>query len=530
MNASAKKPMQVKNNIPIETEVFARLGRELAATISAEAAAQTILDAADRLIGWDACYLILYDPEKRENPRPLLTIDTTKGLRIAQHNVSPKTPSRNMLRAIEEGGFISLYAGFFEMDPSQTFGDRTQRTLSQVFAPVVSGSRTIGVMSIQSYKRDAYRDEHLELLKTLASHCAGALERIWAQEALGEFVERLKALHRAVNEINASLETERVCRVVYEAVTQVMPCNDFVIDGYDRDTNEIVPIFAVEHPGRRVFTNRYTADHGMGGEIVRTAKPLLFNNTEEMNVSGIQFEMFSSYEEDPTQSILAVPMVLRGSIYGMVSAQSYKESAYTREDLYLLETLASHAAIAIENSRLFDSVQNLANTDPLTSALNRRRFFELAEVEFVKAKEGSAPFSVILLDVDDFKLFNDRHGHKAGDAALILVAETCKFSLRGGDIFCRLGGEEFVAALPATLPEAAREVAERLRYAIQNAGFSAVAAAGLSSDCPPAVTVSVGVADYDPSCDSLDALIERADQAMYQAKNTGRNQVKSWGG
>lgn len=516
--------MLTKKRTPNEYEALARLGRNLAATTSAEDAAQIILDTADQLIGWDACYLILYDPDKGGSPHPLLTMDTTQGIRITQKDAVPKTPSKNMLRAISEGGFISLYGGFFEMDASQTFGDRTQRTLSQIFVPVVSGSRTLGVLSIQSYQRNAYRDEQLELLKSLAGHCAGALERVWAQEALVGFVERLKALHSAVNEINANLDVERVCRVVYETVRRVMPCEDFVIDGYDVETNEIVPVFAIEHPGRRVFTNRYAADHGMAGEIVRTLKPLVFNTVAEMDASGIRFEMYgSSIEADPTQSVIAVPMILRGQIYGMVSAQSYRENAYTGDDLYLLETLSSHAAIAIENARLFDSVQHLANTDPLTGILNRRRFFELAEVEFAKAREDSAPFSVVLLDVDDFKQFNDRHGHKTGDAALILVAETCKASLRADDIFCRLGGEEFVVALPDSLLDDACEVAERLRLAIHGARLPAPA------DDTLAVTVSVGVAEYDPACKSLDVLIERADHAMYAAKNSGRNRVKVWG-
>jgi transcriptional regulator with GAF, ATPase, and Fis domain len=114
---------------------------------------------------------------------------------------------------------------------------------------------------------------------------------------------------------------------VYETVSQVMSCNDFVIDGYDPKSNEIVPIYAIEEPGRRVITNRYVADHGMAGEIVRSKTSLLFNNVEQIENSGILFEVYGSYEEEPTKSILAVPMILHGEIYGMVSAQSYQENA-----------------------------------------------------------------------------------------------------------------------------------------------------------------------------------------------------------
>ncbi|MBL8050824.1 MAG: GAF domain-containing protein, partial [Anaerolineales bacterium] len=358
-----------------EINLFASLGKDLAGTTHAETAARIILDTADQLIGWDACYLILYDPQKAKRPRPLLTIDTIDGERIIQKGAAPEKPSENMLKAIQQGGFLSLYHAHFEIDPALSFGNQKQRTLSQLFVPVISGLRTIGVLSIQSYQAHAYKNDQLDLLKNLASHCAGALERIWAQEALTDLVERLKVLHQAVSDINASLDVERVCQVVYETVIKVMSCDDFVVDGYDPRTNEIIPIFAIEHPGRRIFTEKYYADHGLAGEIVRAKKPILFNSVREMDNSSIQFEFYGSHvDDDPTESIIAVPMMLHGEIYGMISAQSYQQDAYTHDDQYLLEVLASHAAIAIENARLFDSVQQTAYTDALTSTLNRRRF------------------------------------------------------------------------------------------------------------------------------------------------------------
>ncbi|NWF64947.1 MAG: diguanylate cyclase [Chloroflexi bacterium] len=511
----------------LQNDVFANLGRELASTADAKMAAKIILDAADLLIGWDAAYLILYDPEIGGVPRPLLTVDTIDGRHVEQTNARPQKPSDNMLKAIEQGGFMSFYEHHFDIEPQFSFGDRRKRTLSQMFVPVKTNKRTIGVLSIQSYLPNAYASETLQALKSLASHCAGALERIWAQEALQSSVARLKALHNAVNAINASLDMEKVCQVVYETVKKVMPCNDFVIDGYDAQTNEIVPIFAIENPGRRVFTNRYAADHGMAGEIVRTCKPLIFNSTKEMDESGIQFELYgTTTEEDPTQSILAVPMNLHGDIYGMVSAQSYEQNAYKQDDLDLLAVLASHAAIAIENARLFDSIQQLANTDALTGILNRRRFFELAEQEFIKARKTNIPFTIIMLDIDNFKQINDNHGHKVGDVVLVFAAEVCKTSLRADDIFGRLGGEEFVVALPHTNAAHAYEVAERLRYAIQSADFSG--RAGLSASADLRVTVSIGLAEADPHCHTLDLLIERADKAMYKSKNSGRNRINKW--
>jgi len=298
------------NNPSADTtsNLFASLGRELASTTNAEMAAHIILDVADKLIGWDACYLILYDPQKRTAPRPLLTIDSINGKRKVLNHAFPEKPSDNMLKAIELGGYLALHQENFEIDPSLSFGDRSKRTLSQMFVPVQSNKRVIAILSIQSYEKNEYGDDHLVLLKNLADHCAGALERIWAQEELKDLAERLKVLHEAVHEISVSLDMEQVCDAIHTAVEKVMPCDDFVIDGYDSETNEIVPIYAIEYPRKRVMTQKYFADHGMAGYVVHSRKPVILNSIDEIKNSDINFEIYGSAEEDKTQSLIAVPM------------------------------------------------------------------------------------------------------------------------------------------------------------------------------------------------------------------------------
>jgi diguanylate cyclase (GGDEF)-like protein len=515
-------------------QVFAQLGRGLSATTSAEAAAEIILNAARELIGWDACYLILYDPQQGGVPRPLLTIDTINNEQAVQYDAYPDRPTENMLKAIRDNGFMSLYEENFDIEPSLSFGNRARRTLSQLFVPVRSDARTIGVLSIQSYAKHAYNSSSLETLKTLANHCAGALERIWAQEALAQMVERLKVLHQAAHAISASLDMEQLCGAIHATVEKVMPCDDFVIDGYDTETNEILPIYAIEYPHKRVKTEKYVADHGMAGYIVHTQKSILLNSLQEMDESGITFELYGSEGKDASQSIVAVPMILHGKAVGMISAQSYRQDAYTKDDLFLLELMAAHAAVAIENARLFATTQKLADTDPLTETFSRRKFFELAEREFNRAMRYQKPLSVIMLDVDKFKKINDRFGHRAGDMALKLVVAQCKASLRDVDIFGRLGGEEFAVVLPDTDLEQAVRAAERLCKLVQSANLEEAenlieleTGRKFKKDALK-VTISVGVAALDESCNSMDALIERADRAMYSVKYAGRNQINIW--
>jgi diguanylate cyclase (GGDEF)-like protein len=245
-----------------------------------------------------------------------------------------------------------------------------------------------------------------------------------------------------------------------------------------------------------------------------------FESIEQIESSGIKFEPYG--DNIKTASILAVPVNLKGKIIGMISAQSYHPQAYTQDDQELLEMLATHAAITLANARLFAQSQKLASTDALTTIYNRRRFFELAEREFKRALRFERPLAMIMLDIDNFKKVNDRYGHPAGDQALYEIAKLCLYELRDVDIFGRYGGDEFIVLLPETTLAQATSIAERVRVEIQNAKIT------LPNNTVITTTISLGIVSLSTSCGSLSILIERADQALYKSKLSGRNQVNIW--
>lgn len=163
--------------------------------------------------------------------------------------------------------------------------------------------------------------------------------------------------------------------------------------------------------------------------------------------------------------------------------------------------------------------QDNARTDELTGVSNRRRFFELAEPMFAAAQRSRTPFSVLLFDIDDFKRCNDLFGHQVGDAVLRRVADIAREHTRGADLLARYGGEEFVVALPETDAEGAMTVAEHIRQGIAASRLRA-------GDREIGVTISGGVAEMQVGDDTLDRLIRRADQALYAAKDAGRNCIR----
>ncbi|GAB4545438.1 MAG: hypothetical protein Fur002_19550 [Anaerolineales bacterium] len=518
--------------MPERLLVLARLGRELSAVTDAESAALLIVEAADKLLGWDSCYLVLYDPSKGTKVRSILIMDTVNGKRVKLTTPPPDKPSSNMLRAIVEDGYLSLYDSQDEIQGFHSFGS-SRHTLSLLFVPVRSGERVIGVFSIQSYQKQFYDEQSLQVFKALANQCAGALERIWAQEALADVEARRALIYSAIHDISASLALEQIYEIIYHTARKVMPCDDFIITTYDAAQNVITPVYVIEK-NERLHSEAYPAERGLAAHVIRSGRSLLLNNQEDMNASGVDFIILTQ-SEDSTQSILAAPMILRGAVTGMISAQSYDLDAYTQDDQHLLELLGAHAAVAIENARLFGRVQQMADTDALTNIYNRRKFYDLAEKQFARAVEESLPLAVIMLDVDDFKLFNDTFGHKVGDFVLQIVTAECQACIREADLLARHGGEEFIVLLPNTDLAAARLVADRVREQVERANLQPALqfleeVAGDSKNLDDMrVTVSVGVAALDGTCPRIDVLIDHADRAMYRAKESGRNQVVTWG-
>jgi diguanylate cyclase (GGDEF)-like protein len=172
----------------------------------------------------------------------------------------------------------------------------------------------------------------------------------------------------------------------------------------------------------------------------------------------------------------------------------------------------------LERARLFQEVQSLALTDPLTGLQNRRSLFEVGRVEFVRAQRMKRPFCCMMLDLDHFKRINDEYGHLIGDQVLQEFAKRCERSVREVDLVGRYGGEELMILMPETDRETSMHVAERLRTTIASTPIQ-VFGKEIS------VTVSIGVATQDENTTDLETLIARADQALYIAKHKGRNRV-----
>jgi diguanylate cyclase (GGDEF)-like protein len=199
--------------------------------------------------------------------------------------------------------------------------------------------------------------------------------------------------------------------------------------------------------------------------------------------------------------------------------QHKTETARKEAEIYQLKNVALEQEI-VERKRLENELQQQANTDGLTGVMNRRRFLEVAAQELQRAARLGHPMSLALLDIDHFKQINDTYGHAAGDLALQNLARICQKNIREPDVFARFGGDEFALLLPeANLNQAVR-VLERVRQALAAFGFD-------MDGNLVSITISAGVSSLDSVEIALDMLLARADQALYRAKEAGRNCVIS---
>lgn len=240
------------------------------------------------------------------------------------------------------------------------------------------------------------------------------------------------------------------------------------------------------------------------------------------------------------RAVMCLPIRHGGQIDGILYFENrLAEASFTEERVAFLRMLGAQAMISISSARLHDSLERrvaerteqledanrklatLSITDGLTGLANRRHFDDVLRAECARATRVGQPLAVVMLDVDYFKRFNDRHGHQAGDACLIRVAQALAAGMRrAGDLTARYGGEEFSIVLPNTGADEARQIGEALRRAIEELGIAHVSADALQ------VTISVGIAVQSaPGAADPDALLRLADAALYQAKDAGRNCV-----
>ncbi|MBU1660273.1 MAG: sensor domain-containing diguanylate cyclase [Chloroflexi bacterium] len=395
----------------------------------------------------------------------------------------------------------------------------THEMCSWMGVPLKVGDNIIGCLTLDNSRTNAYDDSKANLARIFANRAAIALENAQLYYAAKNSAEKLLVLHEVSQDIiSAGMDIERIYTAIHEAAKRLMPCEAFAISILDDASQEIEVAYMVDRDGR-VPPLRMPSGQGLSGHIISTGKAMIaYDFPESDEAKSIKVVHIGSPEH--IRAFIAVPLRLGDKIFGMLSAQSYQSHEYTIDDQHLLEMLAAHATIALDNAQLFAEIQRIAIIDSLTEVYNRRYFFDATRREFSRSYRYQNPLSIIMLDLDHYKRVNDIYGHATGDQVLKLLAQRIQGYTRESDTLGRYGGDEFCILLPETDIVQALEIAERLRTYVASEPIQ-------TEQAILTITLSLGVSSMAKNITDLSQLLQCADTALYDAKQAGRNCVRA---
>ncbi len=311
--------------------------------------------------------------------------------------------------------------------------------------------------------------------------------------------------------IGSIFDINELLKFVNDVILGVMGVNYSTIVLFDHKKNRLKVHFTnvKEKEDIAILSDNINCDFLL--DILEGEKPMLENNVVSKEYEFIQSRIIGSF--------ICIPLSSKSRKFGLLIIEHKNKNTFTNENLRLVTTICKSVSMAIENAELYASMQELATTDGLTGVFNRVYFHQKFESEFTMAKESGYELTLVILDIDHFKKFNDTYGHLFGDVVLKSVAQNVKNSLRSTDTIARFGGEEFVIILPHTSIKKAYEKVEFLRQKIANNVVT-------DSLVSASVTASFGIASFPETSKCLSEIIKDADNALYKAKDNGRNRIE----
>ena len=487
--------------------------RALSSTVVLEEVLQRLAEEAARALDAPSCYIYEYDeagdcilwrsefhadPGHRD-PDPPGTV----------YDLDDYPWDREVLRS----GRMRLYTvDDASLPPAQAASMHAWDELSMLTVPLRFGDEIVGLMEIaESRPERSFATDEIELARALGEQAAAAIRNAkWFRRESWRN-ERLVKVLEISHEVSASLNADDIVSSLGSRVGALFP---------HRETSvSVVCLDPAREPGS-----------DPSDELVRRALT----------------ELDPAEGAGPAGRRIVLPLTTKSEAQGWMDISSPDARPFGRDEAELLQLLANQAAAALDNTRLYAELARQAITDGLTGLYNHRYFYERLRGEVVRARRYGLPLSLLMLDLDDFKLYNDSFGHPAGDGVLRRVAQIMSAELRRSvDVAARYGGEEFAVILPHTdsggaesvgrrlsdhvrvadpegaTPDGAAVAGERVRHSVEAEAFP-----GRAPDEPAHITVSVGIASLPANADDAEGLVEAADQALYLAKQHGKNRVE----
>jgi diguanylate cyclase (GGDEF)-like protein/PAS domain S-box-containing protein len=471
------------------------IGITVTSGLDREQVLKTLLEKCRQVLPVEAFYIAILDPETGLIHHPL-AYDTGQYLQIPTRDIRQNPGLSGQVINSRHTIYIPDITSPDATSIVQVFRTSGTPTRAYVGVPMIVGDRMVGVISMQSYRPNAYDPDQIRLLETIATQAAVAIEnsRLY-EKAQQEIKERKKAEHR----YRALFEQSHDGVYIHDFQGNHLEVNQRAADmlGYTRE--ELTQLSATDISEEKDATGN-VLERLLKGENI----PLYERVLHKKDGESVTVEINAELVRDDDGTPIHIQSVARD-----ISERKQNEMVLQEVNQRLRSQL-------VEIQLLQAQLREQATRDSLTGLFNRRYLEETLIREFQRAEREGSNVCLIMLDIDGFKAFNDTYGHDAGDLLLKKLGECLISEVRSSDISCRYGGEEFLIVMPGTALEKGYERAEHLRTAFLSLDIEHLKVKLKS-------TLSIGVATYPKNGDTWEKVLHAADKAMYAAKDAGRN-------
>jgi diguanylate cyclase (GGDEF)-like protein len=434
---------------------------------------------------------------------------------------------RNVQIPAQEGFFSSIFrekVSFISGNISDygyalTYYSNPEAINSLLAVPILSAqNELLGALAVDSKDKTAFRDHHKEILNRFSHLAAALIINVRMRKYQERVAKQFQIFYESAQQFSKVYHTGQVLDILFRTIDQLTTYSRIIAVNFYSDTYQCVvrKVIALTNEIPEGFS--FPLNDGEFSMVLKKRQTVIIDNYEEYRKDHFLFLPEEQLSPE-IRSVILIPFITAENFCGgVISIEGTTASQFAGELGQLLITIVNNAAIAYQKAFLYEKMETLATTDGLTGLLNHRSFQTLLSEELTRSNRYKRSVSLLMMDIDNFKKFNDTYGHTTGDMVLREIAKCVRQTIRRNDIPARYGGEEFMVIIPETNPEGALIIGERVRQNIEALVIPV-------NNKELQVTVSIGLANVPEHTSDQQEMINFADIALYFSKENGKNQI-----